>query len=305
MFVVGRWVAGFLSIAAALWAVAVPMAATANELDGWVGMYPYDRILGHTLLEDPIVRDGIVDALGPDALSHVKEMAKVGPIIKRGNWLIAYGCQPNACEEAKWWFAINLTDLKIRACLALLNSSTVRFGASGKTAIDLPRNSPTSCPEPEKIIPVFETLFSSVPQKSTSSLPWDTDTLRVPLTKEGGTFGVPVEINGALTLFFVVDSGASDVSLPADVFSTLIRAGTIEDSDLLGGETYVLADGSKFKAATFTIRSLRVGEKIVKNVKGSVGPSGGILLLGQSFLERFKSWSIDNAKHELVLEVAQ
>ena len=26
------------------------------------------------------------------------------------------------------------------------------------------------------------------------------------------------------------------------------------------------------------------------------------LLLGQSFLEHFKSWSIDNVKHELVLE---
>ena len=30
----------------------------------------------------------------------------------------------------------------------------------------------------------------------------------------------------------------------------------------------------------------------------------GSLLLGQSFLGRFKSWSIDNAKHVLVLEVS-
>ena len=35
---------------------------------------------------------------------------------------------------------------------------------------------------------------------------------------------------------------------------------------------------------------------------GSVTPSGGTLLLGQSFLGRFKAWSIDNAQHKLVLE---
>jgi uncharacterized protein (DUF2147 family) len=48
-----------------------------------------------------------------------------------------------------------------------------------------------------------------------------------PLRVSGGTFVVPVEINGAITLNFTVDSGASDVVVPADVFSTLTRTGTI------------------------------------------------------------------------------
>jgi clan AA aspartic protease (TIGR02281 family) len=125
---------------------------------------------------------------------------------------------------------------------------------------------------------------------------------RVPLKKDGGTFGVPIEINGALTLDFVVDSGAADVSVPVDVFSTLIRTGTIRDSDVIGEQTYILADGSRSKAITFTIRSLKVGDKVVENVRGSVASSDGILLLGQSFLERFKSWSVDNVTHELLLE---
>ena len=125
---------------------------------------------------------------------------------------------------------------------------------------------------------------------------------RVPLKRDGGTFGVPIEINGALTLDFIVDSGAADVSVPIDVFSTLLRTGTIQDSDIMGEQTYVLADGSQSKSITFTIRSLKVGDKIVNKVRGSVGSSGGILLLGQSFLERFKSWSVDNVNHELVLE---
>jgi hypothetical protein len=42
---------------------------------------------------------------------------------------------------------------------------------------------------------------------------------------------VPVLINDAITLDFVVDSGAADVSIPADVVSTLIRTKTIGPSD--------------------------------------------------------------------------
>jgi predicted aspartyl protease len=43
----------------------------------------------------------------------------------------------------------------------------------------------------------------------------------VALSQSGGTFQVPVIINGALRLDFVIDSGASAVSIPADVVQTL------------------------------------------------------------------------------------
>jgi clan AA aspartic protease (TIGR02281 family) len=126
--------------------------------------------------------------------------------------------------------------------------------------------------------------------------------MAVPLKQDGGIFVVPVEINGAITLEFAVDSGATDVSVPLDVFSTLRRTRTIKASDIIGEQTYVLADGSRSRSIMFTIRSLKVGDKVVENVKGSVAPSQGTLLLGQSFLERFKSWSINNTNHELLLE---
>ena len=100
---------------------------------------------------------------------------------------------------------------------------------------------------------------------------------------------MPVLINGAITLDFTLDRGAADVMVPADVFSTLVRTGTITDADITGEETYVIADGSKAKSVRFTIRSLKVGDKLVENVRGSVTPAQGNLLLGQSFLEHFKS----------------
>jgi len=50
-----------------------------------------------------------------------------------------------------------------------------------------------------------------------------------------------------------------------------------------------------------TISSLKVGDKVIENVNATVVPLEGQLLLGQSFLGRFKSWSLDNAKHVLLL----
>jgi predicted aspartyl protease len=125
---------------------------------------------------------------------------------------------------------------------------------------------------------------------------------RIVMVKSGGTYVVPVLINGALPLHFTVDSGAADVSIPSDVVSTLIRMGAIVDGDFTGSQKYELADGSIVNSRTFRIRSLKVGDRIVQNIRGSVAGPSGSLLLGQSFLEKFKSWSMDNTKHELVLE---
>ena len=124
----------------------------------------------------------------------------------------------------------------------------------------------------------------------------------VRLIKEGGTFKVPVRINGVLELHFTVDSGASDVSVPADVALTLMRTGTLQPDDFIGEQTYRLADGSTVKSKTFRIRQLQVGNRTVSNVLGSISNLDGSLLLGQSFLSRFKRWSIDNSQGVLVLE---
>jgi clan AA aspartic protease (TIGR02281 family) len=122
------------------------------------------------------------------------------------------------------------------------------------------------------------------------------------LKKDGGVFVVPVEINSTIKLDFTIDSGAAHVSRPADVFSTLRRTGTIKESDIVGTTTHVLADGRESQSVLFTIRSLKIGKMVLNNVTASVAPSRADLLLGQSFLERLKSWSIDNATHELLLE---
>jgi hypothetical protein len=110
-----------------------------------------------------------------------------------------------------------------------------------------------------------------------------------------------VKINGQLTLTFVVDSGAADVSIPVDVVATLLRTETITDADFLDKRTYQLADGSTVPSRRFMIRTLKIGDKTLEDVVGGIVPVAGSLLLGQSFLSRFKSWSIDNQGRTLIL----
>lgn len=126
-------------------------------------------------------------------------------------------------------------------------------------------------------------------------------TSTVPMQNVGGVYVVPVNMNNAVTINFVIDSGSSDVNIPADVVLTLMRTGTISESDFIGTKTYTLADGTTAPSATFQIESLKVGNLVLENVVASIGGINSPPLLGQSFLARFKSWSIDNGQHALVL----
>jgi clan AA aspartic protease (TIGR02281 family) len=125
---------------------------------------------------------------------------------------------------------------------------------------------------------------------------------RIPLVRMSGGLIAPVVINNSIKLNFVVDSGASDVSIPADVFSSLIRTHSVTQADITGDRNYKNADGEVFQSKTFVIRSLKIGNVEAPRVQAKVSPSNAPPLLGQSFLKRFKSWSIDNSTQELILE---
>jgi predicted aspartyl protease len=127
------------------------------------------------------------------------------------------------------------------------------------------------------------------------------DQAAIRMEQEGGVYVVPVRFNDMITLNAIVDSGASDMSIPADIVSTLVRTKTITDQDFLGQQTYVLADGSKVPSQRFRVRSLKVGNKTIENVVASIGSVNGEILLGQSFLNKFKFWSVDNEQHTLIL----
>ena len=111
-----------------------------------------------------------------------------------------------------------------------------------------------------------------------------------------GAFVIPVVLNNALTENFIVDSGAADVSIPANVASALKELGALTRADFLGNKTYMLADGSKVASEIYRIASLRIGGMEMTNVTVRISAENSHLLLGQSFLSRLRSWSMDNAR---------
>lgn len=127
--------------------------------------------------------------------------------------------------------------------------------------------------------------------------------VEVNLTGEAGVFHVSGRIRNSVDVQFTLDSGASVVTIPEELFRRLYSSGLVSDDDLLGEGEYILADGSTIRSVNFRIASITVGDLTVSNVIGTTTPEGSGALLGQSFLRKFKSWHVDNKRNKLILKV--
>ena len=123
----------------------------------------------------------------------------------------------------------------------------------------------------------------------------------VAVEPHAGAFVVPVVLNDVLTAKFIVDSGAADVSITEDMVSALMKSGTMTGADLLGSKTYMLADGTLHQGKIYRMASLRIGGMVMRDVTVRIAAGNSSLLLGQSFLRRLKSWSMDNARQVLII----
>lgn len=130
--------------------------------------------------------------------------------------------------------------------------------------------------------------------------------IRVPVYESGGTPIVEVAIAGVCCAKFVVDSGAADVTVSPGLFKAMVDAGLVTKADLIDVVKYRTASGHVINGLRFTMPPMSIGGHVVNNVIGSVSPTQGAgMLLGGSFLRRFKSFAIDLTTSELVLVAAK
>lgn len=123
----------------------------------------------------------------------------------------------------------------------------------------------------------------------------------VKLEISNGVYHVYVTIGGVKKKF-VLDSGASDVSLSEEVERELINSGIIKKEYYIESALYKIADGSIVQYRRLILPEIKIGGFTVNNVKAAVGIGSTPLLLGKSFLDKFKKWSIDNTSQTLNLE---
>jgi hypothetical protein len=269
------------------------------------GQYPKD------LPRRPEIADALRNLVGRALFAHLKDYTYGDPMRLNGRFAVGSACLPRDCgaSEARFVFSaedvwVGIVDGKrlriygnpprnVRALLLRDKNQVAWRGDIDDMSRPVPAPSPV-VPASLEVPPRGEPV--AVPQAPPAG-----DTTEIRLRRKGGTFDVPVTINDTVTVPFAIDSGSSDVSVSADVLQKLIQSGTVSKADFLGKQTYHLADGSRVSSDTFRIHSLKVGDREVRDVIGSVTNDADSLLLGQSFLTRFRSWSIDNQRGVLLL----
>jgi predicted aspartyl protease len=118
---------------------------------------------------------------------------------------------------------------------------------------------------------------------------------------DSGLLVVDVSLNDSPALHFELDSGATSVVFPQEMADWLMEKNLLTPADYLGQTKSTFADGSVASNNTYNLRSLTIGGVTIQNVRCTVVAKGGGYLLGQEVLHRFKSWSIDNERHVVVL----
>jgi clan AA aspartic protease (TIGR02281 family) len=119
--------------------------------------------------------------------------------------------------------------------------------------------------------------------------------------EHSGTFVVMATLNNTVTAAFMLDTGASDLLLPQALAERLMGDGTLSERDFVRVATYRMADGRSRREPVYRLRSVSVAPLVVHDIECSISQYGTMPLLGQSFLKRFRSVMLDQARSVLVL----
>lgn len=124
----------------------------------------------------------------------------------------------------------------------------------------------------------------------------------ISLLKSGKTYFIYITI-GNKKRKYVLDSGASDVTIDESSYKQLVESGSINFKHKMADAKYQIADGSMKTYKRTLIPEFLVGDIVIENIVATIVPDGQPLLLGKSFLDNFKTWKIDNSKSELIVEI--
>lgn len=126
-------------------------------------------------------------------------------------------------------------------------------------------------------------------------------TSEIPFTKESGVTKVQCTING-LPLYFVFDTGASDVTLSLVEAEFMMKNGYITPKDVIGSEYYTDANGNISEGTVINLRKVDFAGCELTNVRATVVRNQKApLLLGQSVLGRLGRIEIDNVGKRLII----
>ena len=103
-----------------------------------------------------------------------------------------------------------------------------------------------------------------------------------------------------LPLYFIFDTGASDVSMSNVEAAFMLKNDYLLTSDIQGSQNYLTADGSISEGTIINLRNVDFAGLSLNNINASiVRNQKAPLLLGQSVLKRLGRFEIDN-EHRII-----
>ncbi len=160
--------------------------------------------------------------------------------------------------------------------------------------------------EIEKILSVVSAEDTRVPEHDSEVIaPFQAEVNEenaLPMERKDGVTYVWIDVNG-IPLKFIFDTGASSIFISPAEALVLVKQGTLEESDIIGIENYQDATGGISEGTVINLKQVKIGNKILRNVRASVSDNiESPLLLGQSALEQFGSIEIDNRNDRIILK---
>ena len=124
----------------------------------------------------------------------------------------------------------------------------------------------------------------------------------VKMEKINGVFQIPVEVNG-VKMYFIFDTGASIISISETEANFLWKQGKLTPDDIKGTANFSDANGDISEGTIIILTTVKIGDRILKNVEASVVHNlNAPLLFGQSALGKFGKIFIDNNREEITFE---
>ncbi|WP_337793495.1 TPR end-of-group domain-containing protein, partial [Phocaeicola plebeius] len=152
-------------------------------------------------------------------------------------------------------------------------------------------------PNFKELVKLYKNKFASeVEENIAEDETYENRIAEIPFTKENGVCKVKCSIND-LPLYFVFDTGASDVSISSVEATFMMKNGYLKSTDVIGKQNYMMANGEISAGTILNIRNVNFGGLDLDNIRASVVHNQTApLLLGQSVLNRLGNIEIDNSR---------
>lgn len=140
---------------------------------------------------------------------------------------------------------------------------------------------------------------NEVKNKSQIEIAYKQKNIEIPFIKDGNVLSIKCKINN-LPLYFIFDTGATDISLSDVEAAFMIKNNYISEKDIIGRQQYLTADGRIIEGTVINLKKIELGELELNNIKASVVKNQKApLLLGQSVFNKMGKFEIDNEKMKI------